>query len=654
MLAFLVMAMVPLSAWSMEYRDMGNKDDFDPAQNIHFDLSGGFGGCSAPKYWNLKVSGTVPRDMIPPKPPAKPKYWDDTPVSTGGALFENTEHFWWVCPPPANARNVINSRAIKMHQYGRFRVKANQLPANDDLFLSLRAKDDLIGPAPVYVWNGQKKWTRLGDFGGKFDHRWKTVQYSVPADARQLDNGEYVFKIGVDAYKDSLHGELSIDRIGLGATRDRAPFPSDQDGFWPQGPASHFKDLGKTMKLIPSQEPYFMFGVWDASHFITDGGGPDHAGHGAKDAWQQFENAGINTYIFHNWAADWDSFWKLDRGGAVSRWAAPGVRVEPGLDQQIIQAAGHHLKIIPNFLGDTREYWIKNKYRGEQNALDAMGKIMAAHDHDPTILAWYPVDEWDHEDDHFGKPILYSRLLYNQVRESSPNKPSFMLLMGFKGVDGWRIAQRSANADIFGIDCYISDFAKNGGTAGALKAQGERLDEMRKAFGRDVPYVLAPELQHQRQGHLTPAEVVAQGYQAIIHGARGIMYFAYFYKPPEDVWVGPRQMSHELFDPKEGLARLILPASSLLEVNGDARIVRFSNHPAIQSAVFVDARGRCTLVTLNATQDAVSAVKFEVAGLGNATVRTRFESGRTLKARGGAFTDDYAPLERHVYDLGTR
>ena len=437
----------------IEYRDVGNAQDFDKKQNIYFDRGDSFGGSGGPVYWNMSWGGT------------------------GGALYENGEHFWWACSPPADAKNLISSRAIKPHHFGRFRVKADKLPREGDLFLTLRVKDDVLAPAPVFVWSGGQKWTRLGAIAGANDHRWITRQFRVPAADRQLDKEMLVFKIGVDRYNPSIQGELGVDRIQVANAKDRSRFPADQAGFWPMAQKGRFSRLGQTMELIPGQGSFFMFGVYDWL-WISDGGLQTHAGNGKMDSWRLLQEAGLNTYVIHGWDKKWRSGWREYPGEPASRWAAPGVYVELDIKEHAIQAASHNLKVIPNFLTDTRAYWIQNQYKGDMESLAGLGKVMKQYADDPAILAWYPVDEWDHEDDGYGKPKLYSHLLNLEVRKNSPNRPCFMLLMGYLGIDQWKLV--AEETDILGVDAYPSDV---GGIEQGLALQARRLTEMRSRPG---------------------------------------------------------------------------------------------------------------------------------------------------------------------------
>ncbi len=140
--------------------------------------------------------------------------------------------------------------------------------------LSLRIKDDLIAPAPVFVWSGGDRWKQIGTIGGRNDHWWKTGAFRVGAADRRINNGTFVFKIGVNAYSPSIKGELNIDRIQLSTSEDRSLFPADRAGLWPVGPKTKFADLGETMELIPGRGPLFLYGVYSGGWVQTAVLGP--------------------------------------------------------------------------------------------------------------------------------------------------------------------------------------------------------------------------------------------------------------------------------------------------------------------------------------------------------------------------------------------
>jgi hypothetical protein len=695
----------------VEYRDVGGPSDFDGTQNIFFDAAVSFGGNSWPKYWNMDhycpaVSATVaiggsgykvgdvltlqggqgegkfvtftvatlsgsavatvtlkttcPYSARPTNPvvtTVSPSggtgcTLNVTWTGTYGAFYENDTNFWWVTPPPVGTTNLTSSRCIKFHHYGRFRVKAGKFPSSGDLILSLRIKDDIIAPAPVFVWNGGSNWKQLGTVGGQNDHWWKTSTFRVRASDRQIDNGTFVFKVGVNAYSSSIKGELNIDRIQLSTVEDHSLFPADKAGLWPLSAATNFANLGQTMEYISGQGPLFLFGVYAGGDF-SDGGSQTQAGHGANDTWQILQNLGMNTYVVSEWQKTWVNQWSMPSGPT---YASPAHYVKIGFVNDLIQCSGHGLKVIPSPNTDTMGYWVTYQSGNESNALTHMASLIARYSDNPNILAWHPVDEWDHEDDGWGRPKLWSHLLCNQVRDNMPHRPCLMLCMGFLGVDAWRMV--AEEADVLAVDIYPSDNGNN--IEKALAKQAKYLSEMRSVLGRKKPYILVPELfQMKGSGKAavaivrTPAETVAQCYMGIIHGARGILLFANGHPSnpavPKNFLDGVAQIAHELFGP-EGLAQLVLPAAGAVDIAGESKIVKCSN-AAIHASLFQDAKGRKTLIALNATNSPVVGVRFDIVNQSDGIISVRFETKRTIKMLSGGFSDNFDSLQRHVYDL---
>jgi hypothetical protein len=607
-----------------QYRDVGTPLDFDSKQSIYFDHEGELGNMGWPSYWDYASEGA------------------DT------VIYEGDNMQWWSNPPPPEVRNAIGARVIRFHHHGRFRVKAAGISADAPLFLTLRFKDDIIAPSPVLGWNGSD-WTPLGEIGGSFDHRWKTTQISVPAGKLDTNGGTFVFTVGGSAYSDKLKGELPIDSIKLGNDDTRQEFPADAVGVWPDAPASNFSNLGDTMEFIPGEGPFFPLGVYDHG-WVSDGGSQTSPGNGATDMWKILQDAGMNCYVIIGWEQEWESKWTEFPNEPPSKWAAPGIYVELGLKEHLLQARAHGLKVIPFFATDGLAWWIKNHYGGEQKAVDRIGQVMAEYKDDPNVLMWYPVDEWDHEDPHNGRPHVFSHILYAEARKQSPQKPNFMLSMGFNGPDTWRLTAK--DADVLGVDVYPSD---SGGLEKALKVEAKRLDDIRSVVGRTKPYIMVPELYQEGQPTHVPQDIIAQSYLAIIHGARGILYFqAVHPRRPDaakDIWAGPKQVSQELFG-NEGLAATLLPPSTIIDMMSEQKVVDVSDS-SVHTLLVRDKDGRKTLITMNISGETRKGVKLGVKGLDVARVETRFEGGRTVDLADGSWRDDYAPFERHVYNLGS-
>jgi len=622
------------------FQDIGGPADFDTGAPIHFDHEISFGGNGWPFYW----------------------YTDEEWTNTDFTWYERADEFRW-CTTPPDPQNWVTSRAIKYRHHGRFRVDAAPFSSADDLYLTIRYKDNLrpgsYPGAPVYSWNGS--WVLLGFLGGQDDHRWKTQQFAVHAADRSVVEGHYVFKIGDDLYTDSLIGELPIDKIKLSASPDTPEFEADAPGLWPEMAPSQFDDLGRDFEYTPGEGPLFPFGIL-TNLFITHGGSATQPGHGAKDTWQILQDHHMNVYGFLGWEQAWYSGWAEYPNELP--WDDPGVYVEPGLNEHLIQAAGHGLKVFPNFYTDTRMWWIQRSYGNSEAVLDYLEQVVRDHANNPTLGGWYIIDEWDHEDPTYGKPHEFVQQLAARTRSADPYSPILILSMGFMGPTSWEMTAESSDlvmVDVYPAQNYIQELA----------LQGRRLDEIRSALGNDAAYILVGLGYNYEEGELipiegearpyTPQEILAQAYMGLTHGSKGVIFWCGnvchpdFHGPgwpasySQQVWQGLRQMGEELFG-DEGLVDALLPPGGLLEVMGESGLVSCSNS-VIHHALYRTGTGERVLIALNPTRSEQTAT-FTVADLGTCAIITlRFEEGRTILSRGGTFDDTFQPLEHHVYVL---
>ncbi len=580
------------------------------------------------------------------------------PRSTTRGVAESADYLWWATQPDIEP-GVTTARTVKFRREMIIRFKADALPKAEVLYFTIRFKDDVYQPIPILIRTGLEKndWVKAGVLAGAYDHKWKTVQVEIPTDRWLAGEGYYDIKLGRN-YSDLVIGELPVDRVKLGTTADRKEFPGDAPGYSPKMPDRRFQDIGETMEFIPGEGAFFPYGIYN-SIFFSDGGSESEGGTGENDTWQIWEDTGFNCYVIHGWKQNWFSGWRTYPRDKTAQWSESGLRVEPGLEEHLIQAKAHGLKVIPNFLTDTRSYWIDKQYGGEGKALEALGRVAETYNDDPNLLCWYPIDEWDHEQNNYGKPHLYGHLLYRTFALKGPDRPGFCLSMAFHGPNTWKVS--GPLAQVHGVDVYLHD---NKTTENGLAMQAKRLDEMRSVFGRKVPYIMVPACFSTPKPKKDPQDLsadnyedfhmVAQAYLGIIHGARGIIFFRDVHPKnpacPEGIWRGMKQVGDELFDGDDGIAPLLLPPSKPVEFMGEAGVVSVS-HSAIHTSLFADEGGKRTLIALNTKdkelQDVTFAVKDIEAGV---KIRVRFED-RTLTSNKGMFADTIGPFERRVYDL---
>ncbi len=648
----LVLMMNAYIAFADEYRDMGNPDDFSSSENIYFDRETDFGGDGWPFYWyNLNTT--------------------DFPGSF--AWFENGSEFRWATAP-SNINGWISSRAIKYRHFGRFRVDATSFSLNGNgnptviLYLTIRYKDDIRpgsdNGCPVYSWDGSQ-WVLQGLMGGTTDHRWKSQQFIIePHEVRVVSN-RFIFKIGLSIYSDGIIGELPIDEIKLADDADISEFEPDSDGVWPSSPASNFSNLGRNNEFILGEGPFFPFGIHNSALWISHGGNATSPGSGDKDTWQCMEDVKMNMYSFHGWEQEWYSKWL--EWPYEFNWDDPGIAVEIGLDEHLVQAVGHGLKVFPNTYTDTQAWWVKHQYGSAQNCLDYLAKVASDHQNNPALGAWYIIDEWDHEDGYYGRPHLFSHQLATRIRKADPYTPVLILSMGFMGPTTWQITSESA--DLVVTDVYpVHPHTFNEG----LQRQAERLDNIRSVLGNNGAYILMGMGYNYNDGAIIPvdnqvrafstAEIVAQAYIGITHGAKGIIYWCGLFGHPEfrsnnwsvenstQIWEGFRQIGEELFG-NEAIAPILLSPSITLEIMGENRIVTASD-PDIHYILKQTQEGKKFLIAIRSSNTTSGNVTFTIKNLEAETpIYTRFENGRIINSEDGQFSDYFGPLERHIYQL---
>ena len=608
------------------YMDFGTPDDFNP---------------ESPMY------------IIKSKPD-RSKVWSWKKTTSG--FNENGSKFYWI-KTPANKSGYTDSRGLFFRRSMKIRIPTDGFPRSGPLYLTVRFKDNMIATSK---FSGVPLWGRglLGTLGGANDHRWKTTTIEVNANRLTRSGSDFIVRLGAN-YTDQHAGEIHIDKIKLSTTRDTSEFEPDSAGLWPVVAASNsrFSNIGETNEYIPGEGPFFPFGIYLQSSSMTHGGTASSPGRGPRDTYQIMENAQMNTAIIHGWSQNWYSRWKTYPSHQNNVWGAPGEYVEMGLDEALIHAQGHGIKIIPNFLTDTRAYWILKHPDGAPEALSLISDVIRDHSNHPAILGWNPVDEWDHEGVSHGKPQLFSRQLYAASKKNDPNRPVYISLMGFGGDLSWKVA--AAAGDVFSNDSYFDDGKDL--VAGA-RTQASRLDDMRAVLGSKKAIISIPHFgerrPRQRDYNGTPrmpneTEVLFQAYYSVIHGAQGLVYFRFVhpsatgYTGLDSAWAGMNRLGSELFG-ESGIAHALIAPSKVLDIMGEQGVVSSSNSN-IDFSLRETSYGAVILLAVNMVQTPQKTT-FKVKGVSDGTKEVLFD-GRSVRVVGGRFSDSFARFERRVYVL---
>ena len=137
---------------------------------------------------------------------------------------------------------------------------------------------------------------------------------------------------------------------------------------------------------------------------------------------------------------------------------------------------------------------------------------------------------------------------------------------------------------------------------------------------------------------------------ALIHGARGIIYFAHQFKPTfvEAGLLADEEMSREV----EAINRQV---RELAPVLNSPDVVKGASLASSQEGVPVDFvvqrhAGRTYLLSV-AMRDGETTATFTLPGQGDVHVEVLGE-GRTIEAIGGRWEDRFAGYQVHLYRIG--
>ncbi len=279
---------------------------------------------------------------------------------------------------------------------------------------------------------------------------------------------------------------------------------------------------------------------------------------------------------------------------------------------------------------------------GNQSIADA---VMAAYRHHPAILAWYLNDELPRS------MVADLTEYYRRARENDPNHPCYIVLCAppeFRYFTG--------TTDILGADPYPMP-------SGSVSQVSDWADQAEAAVGGRKPVWMVPQAfawyQYTPEGSdrgrvPTEAELKTgraptyeeercMTYLALVHGARGLIYYCYYdlrvLPQYEEMWGSMKQIGGEV--------KTLMP---VLLSSQDLGQVRFEPAAAPIHTKLKRCGGREYLIAVNAGAQSCEAT-FDLRRRLPAEVQVMFE-GTTANTRGARMTASFRPLEVHVYDLG--
>ena len=164
--------------------------------------------------------------------------------------------------------------------------------------------------------------------------------------------------------------------------------------------------------------------------------------------------------------------------------------------------------------------------------------------------------------------------------------------------------------------------------------QGFSWEMLRKEGERDTSKILYPTFQQSR----------FMAYDAIIHGANGILYWGTAYTPqPSAFWTNLKKVVRELAD----LQNVLAAGTEPLRV---VKTYHETGHSIDAGVEFIAKKAGNDVYLLSANADK-NPVKITFSGLTDFSRVRVLNENRSLLIKNGGFTDSYEPFAVHVYTL---
>jgi Beta-galactosidase len=284
----------------------------------------------------------------------------------------------------------------------------------------------------------------------------------------------------------------------------------------------------------------------------------------------------------------------------------------------------------------------------------------------PTIVGWMHGDEPDNAQSlgrgrGYGPPIPPEKIVegYRKIRRADPDRPVMLNLGQGVAWDGWYGRGVRTNhpedypeylkgCDIASFDIYPGCHEKEE-IAGKLWYVPKGVDRLRQwTEGRkDVWCCIETTRIDNVNRKATPQDVRSEIWMALIHGARGIIYFAHQFKPKfiEAGLLADEEMARGVAAINRQV-RELAPVLNSPDVAGGANVASSGEKVPID---FVVKRhdGRTYLFAV-AMREGGTTGTFRLPDRGNVRVEVLGE-GRTIEGVGGRWQDRFDGYQVHLY-----
>ncbi len=285
----------------------------------------------------------------------------------------------------------------------------------------------------------------------------------------------------------------------------------------------------------------------------------------------------------------------------------------------------------------------------------------------PTIVGWMHGDEPDNaqslgRDKGYGPPVAPAKIVaeYEAMRKADPDRPVMLNLGQGVAWDGWfgrgvrtnhpeDYTEYVKGSDIVSFDIYPACH-DNKEVAGKLWYVPRGVDRLRQWTGgrKDVWCCIETTGIDNVRRKATPAEVRTEVWMALIHGARGLIYFAHQFKPNfiEAGLLADDAIAREVGAINRQIHDLA-PVLNAPETPGVATVASSAKDVPID--ILARRHKGETYVFAVAMREGETTGTFTLPGAkGDDRVEVLGE-GRTIEAKGGTWTDRFPGYGVHLY-----
>jgi len=322
-------------------------------------------------------------------------------------------------------------------------------------------------------------------------------------------------------------------------------------------------------------------------------------------------------------------------------------------DLQAVHDAGFNTVVVPS----ARASWVL----AEAAAAKGMGVVVASPEarrefwelrqekfgEHPSIIGW----ETTQRPDAKTIPPEMMTVLYNIITEVSPNHP---LITTLSYPDTFRsYAETTDVLQVWDMPVPRMPIAH---TAGLIDAARAAVDGRKPVWAviqaTGQSWAVDKSLDPKTEGRLpTVEEVRAMAYLALVHGADGLMFYAY------NLMQSPQERSYRIADDApalwKGLSALNKELQALTDMACDPTFERIELLPAGDGLVHLArwrTQERDVLIAVN-TSDVTTVATVSVPDSPAQTLQRVFDE-KTLKAsQPGNFTISFTPYASYVYDI---